>query len=237
MSLRAASIPYTDEDGLALEKPNRSDGPETGNGIRELCVREYLCLKRGETNADHVANFVKIIDSCQATELIPPKPVHGLYMRGPRKLADHSAHDDRRCLSAISSLLNLPYARHIHDYGKANWWCYDNLNPRRINIRLCDRRFLGVVPSYRIQSGNPYLPLEDVELAAAIFASAISKNPRQKIIWLLTIESLRGRLANLDEVIMRWDQCLKVQYPEGLPGVFAAYYETWDHPNVQYSRF
>lgn len=241
MDLRAAAVPFMDEDGLMIERPNRSDGPETGNGIRERCVLEMLCYKRGETTAAHISEFTKVIRSCEVQHkqreslaFYTVRPIRGLYNRGPRKPGELAAHDDRRCLSAVSSVLSLPFAKEIHDYGKRNWWSFNNLEPGKWSLATCDYRFPGVVPAYRMQAGRKYLPLEDVALGGAILASGISPNPRQKIIWWLTVEALTGR-GIFDNAIEYWWQCLNAQYGS-MRGVFKAYYtDQPDHPFIHLS--
>lgn len=214
-----------DEDGLVIEKPNQSDGPETGNGVRERSALELLCFKRGETNKYHLEDFSKTIRSCEVEK--------GLYNRGPRKPGEMAAHDDRRCLSAVSSILNLPFAEEINSYGNKHWWSYNNLNPGRWSISTCDYRLPGVVPSYRLNAGKNFLPLEDIALGASILASSWSKSPKQKIIWWMQVEALAGR-GMFESVIDQWWTSLHVQYGSMGP-VFAAYYENEDHPFVHLS--
>lgn len=230
MSLRAAIQPFRDEDGLIIERPNQSDGPETGNGIRERCALELLCYKLGETNRDQLNDFRYTIQSCEAwnRSSVTRAQIRGIYNRGPRKTEEKAAHDDRRCLSAVSSVLNLPFARDIYRYGKDNWWSFNNLKPNTFSLSDCDRRFAGVVPMYRLNAGSILWPFEDVELAAAILVSAFKRNPGQKVIWWMQVEALEQR-GIFGDVTEQWWNCVKVQYGS-MREVFSAYYQNPNHP-------
>lgn len=231
MTIREAMQSFMDEDHLYIERPNQSDGPETGNGIRERCVLEMLSHKKRESKQEHMMDFMQTIRSCEVE--INKVPIRGLYNRGPRKLGDKAAHDDRRCLSAVSSVLNLPFAREIYDYGKRNFWSFNNLNPNHFSLRDCDIRFAGVVPSYRLNASKDFLPLEDVSICSGLLLSALSKKPGQKIIWWLQVEAFTVR-GLFESQVGYWWQCLESQYGS-MGEVFAAYYENPKHPYVSLS--
>lgn len=216
---------YTDEDGLILERPNMSDGPETGNGIHGLCLANLIRYKRGELKREHVWDFIRIIESCE----VRPKPwlpsIAGLYHRGPRKTGELIAHDDYRMLSAVSSLIGAPFAREIVQHGNVGTlgWSFNNLEPFKWTLRTWHRRFPGVVPLYKICGGMAPWPHEIEGLKSVLWFAPCSDNAGSWILNFAAVEALRGRLAEVDLVIERWDTQLKSKWGS-LAALMAAYY-------------
>lgn len=217
--------PYIDEDGLGLERLNSSPGPETGNGPHILAIMELIRLLRGESKPEQVLNVQSVIKSCQ----VPDCP--GLFNRGPRKIGDLNSHDNYRAISALSYRLNLPFAKDIHRYGKTYLWMYDNTRPGALTLSTWQRRFIGVVPTYRMNAGVASCWPDEAEISLTLRLGSDSEEPRSRILDWFTVLSVEGRAC--DEAVARWREGLYKKFPGGMREVFEKYLSP-AHPCVVY---
>jgi hypothetical protein len=224
---------YTDEDGLILERPNSSPGPDTGNGLHGLAVANIIRFKREELTREHVFKYIDTVRSCEVKAWSQADRTPGLYHRGPRKTGELTAHDDYRMTSACSRVIGAPFAAEIAAYGRVHHWAFDNLSPGRWEPRTWHRRFPGVVPAYLLNAGEAIGELESFGLALGIWLNAWSRNAGSRILWWATIEAVRGRIGLVDEAIAVWEQSLKSTWYHGMADVMADYYDD-GHP---FARF
>lgn len=228
----AAIAPYIDEDGLVLERPNSSPGPDTGNGLHGLAIVNLIRFKRRELTAEHVLKYIEVVRSCEVKPWSKAAPIAGLYHRGPRKIEEMTGHDDYRMVSAVSSLIGAPFAREIESRGRADRWSFDNLSPGVWSLRTWQYRFPGVVAAYKLQAGIAIGSIDAHALALGIWMNAWSKNAGGRLLWWASVEALKGRLPIVDEAISVWWSSINTQWDGGIKGVLADYYDNDDDPRA-----
>lgn len=230
MSLRDEIVSrYTDEDGLILERPNSSPGPDTGNGIHNLSVYATILHITGELNADDVFSFSKVIDSCRVNQ-----SENGLYNRGPRKPGDLIGHDDYICLSAAASLINVRFARDIALYGGSHGWSFNNENPGKWTFKSWQGRRLWLIPYWKINGGISACRFSRAILELYIESQKHQEDAGERILQWMICRSMEGRINDLSRAIQVWKRGLFEVFPSGMRSVFSAYYNP-AHPFAKYS--
>lgn len=234
MSFTNALGPYIDEDGLVLERPNESSGPETGNGIHGSSLAEIFRVILGQSSVAQVEAFSRVIRSCEVypTDL-PPEvtertrdlfSIRGLYHRGPRKTQELEAHDDYIALCAASSMTGAVFAKDICRYGEKNFWSFNNLEPGKWTLRTFFARHPGFYQFVRICAGQSPGPLGDAILAMSLVFNAFSRSEGGKILAWMKVQALSGRLSLTDLAIDFWRWKLLRDHPDGMREVFKKYY-------------
>lgn len=225
---------YTDEDGLILERPNSSDGPETGNGIENLCVYILLLHLFGELTLPDLNKFNTIIRSCEVDASLSDGfwSKRGLYNRGPRKLGDLIGHDDYVALSGVSSIVGAPFARDIFHRGSTHCWNFNNVNVDQFTFKSWQGRFFfSFVPFWKLCGGGSLLDIEKVMLCKYLEWSRTEAGP--SILQWIMCRAIMGREACFDTAFVIWRANLFQRFPQGMRSVFSNYYKP-SHPFAKY---
>lgn len=232
-------LAFTDEDGLILERPNSSEGPETGNGIHGLCVATLIRFELGILNSEHLSRFFEVIQSCEFAkqESEGLVGVQGLYNRGPRKLFELISHDDYRALSAVSNIVSAPFSKHIEQFGSRSCWSFNNLHFKKWTWRSWHGRFPGVVPKYKLFGGRDLWPHEIAAICLPFYWTAYSKDAGAHLLSWMEAKALRGRIWCVDKAIEFWEMHRDHHFGS-MAGVMREYYQQVpgqpDHP---FARF
>jgi len=123
MSFRELCKPYL-KDGVMLDRNKILDG----NALLYTGTMYVLMHRLDELREGDLDDFRSLYMSSDVS--VEP----GLIVRF-KKPDDWQAHDDYRGLLGASYFLehkrgkNLTFARYVHNYGKKNWYCWNNLNP------------------------------------------------------------------------------------------------------------
>lgn len=217
--------PYTDEDGLILERPNSSPGPDTGNGTMNLCVAEIVRFIRGESSTENTLRVKEILETCEVLGY------PGLFERGPRK-TDLDSHDNRRAIAALSNILNLPFATDIVFHGKTNWWSYNNVDPGVWSFRSWDGRMPGLVATYKLAARLDIGFIDRSEIAGTLYYGARSSDPHSRLLdWFTILVVKRSLCFGAHDA---WWEGLFKSFPRGMKDVLEAVYGK-DHPIAVYA--
>lgn len=235
MNFREAMIPYFDEDGLVLEKPNSSPGPDTGNGIENLSIYMILLSLTNDIRQSDVEKFCSVIKSCQVSSYknnYPPVPIVGLYNRGPRKPDDLIGHDDYVVLSGVSAIVSPQFAKDIAQCGTERSWNFNNVDPDKWTWKSWEGRFVYLIPYWKINGGmNAGFMGRFILTEYLQWANGDATNRTQQ--WIMC-RSLMGRAMQFDYAVSKWRRNMFKDYPCGMQSVFSERYNP-THPFAKYS--
>lgn len=215
---------YTDEDGLILERPNSSAGPDTGNGIENLCIYNLLLHTSGQLTKDDYNKFCSVIRSCEIEK--------GLYNRGPRKPGDLIGHDDIVALSGVSSVICAPFAKDIANYGVQYNWSFNNVDPGTWTLQSFQGRHVDLIPFWLICGGRSAWWIAQVLLCNSIIYARGDAGPM--ILKWIQCRALMDKLGRYSIAADMFKKSLLRSYPEGMKSVFSEYYGP-QHPFAKYS--
>jgi hypothetical protein len=200
---------FMDEDGLVTVDRDPKGKWSTGNGLFNLGLFYTALHMMRQAEIPDVINFIATVHNCWHDKNQP-----GLLDRNPGR-PDREAADDYDGVCATSFHFNTHQAKAVLEYGRRNWWFYNNENPGKKEFWSLHARFPGRVAFYKacVPSERTNV-FDNLGLAAAITANALS--PRDAVdaklrtwLWITVVE---GRCALVDDSIRLWKARAKRDY-------------------------
>lgn len=217
-------VPYTESDGLILERVKTSDGAETGNGIFNLSLVEVIKLRIGESSVPSVVNFCNVIQKCE----VEP----GLFYRGPMKKQELEAFDDYVMLCGASYLLNVSFAKEVLSYAQKHTWSFNSLEPGKWTAQTCFGRYPFFIPYVKLSACQPDGLMGECILGTGLIMDSLSKDADTMLMGWMRVQVLKGR-GVADYSVGIWERALLKKFPNGMQDVASQYYGP-AHPITKY---
>ena len=213
---------YMDQDHLVTV--DRDPGKwSTGNGLLHTGIF-YLIL--GINNAAEYSDrgqFASIVRACWS------HGISGLLDRNPGR-PDKESQDDYIGIMAAAYLLSSPVAVEILNYGKRNFFSYDNTNPNRFVLSACHLRFPGLIGFYRLCCRQDPGWLQREALFFKLCQS-IPDNTQTNILGWIMNQVIKWQSSYLYEEAVDWEKRLFQKY-KTLGNLFSGYFG----PNHPFSK-
>jgi hypothetical protein len=223
---------YLDEEGLVSIDKNPSKW-STGNGLLYTGIFYSLLALDNKLTAEDIARFAVAVNRCWLDRY--GFTYEGLLERNDKR-EDLEAHDDYIGICAASYLLKTDHAKKIVEYGKQNFWSYNNVEPGRFVLRTWHGRFFGLIGFYKMAANEDPGWLQRKLLKYSITGAA-AKNDNSGELILMWLKTLVARQYS-DEYKMEvgfWKSAITARFGS-LTNLFSKYFGS-NHPFSKYEEF
>lgn len=227
MSLKEAYKPYTDPLGFIHPGYPENHTPSQ-NALRWTSEAYILMFRQDELTESDIQTYAQLVRICYKEK--------GLLNRYPSN-NEQEGPDDYHAVLAACKILNLPdLAKEILDYGRANYFNYNNQTPGKFTGSAFLGRQLGLVAGMYLASNqepNFFLKLA-FKIALQISArTSVVKNQDIKTLAYFLILTAKD-YKPLEDSIKSWYDSLYKEVPNGMQGVLSIYYNNGNYPTVKY---
>ena len=162
----------------------------------------------------------------------------GLLQRTPDGKWGQEGPDDYVAAIAADRVLRDGFADRFLEYGKANLWNYNNVNPSRLTPSSFLGRQWQIMVHAKIVADKELTRWDKLWWCGTVIKSAFGKKSDQDnwvLAWFLVKTLTKKQVGGIMETCAAfWRRKFRAKWPHGIGEVLADYFNNPSHPSVKY---
>jgi len=230
---------WRDPAGMVSPFPDRNE--ITGNGLLYTAEAMISLKEMGLLTEQEIKDYIALMATCKVPGY------EGLYNRSPLFLTQESIDDYSGLCAGYHLVGYYEGVEAILDYGKKNWFNYNNINPGKITASSWLIRFPQLI-AQMYMCANKRVPffLACYYILERLFTTYVSIRKGNRIhdfVLVGLMKSYSARSYNKSSRIMNWliqktsylfNKRVLQFYPEGYGQAFGDYCKIYEHPLTKY---